>query len=151
MYNTYKNLIGRRYSYGENDCYGLARDYYKSVFNLELLNIARPNQWWEELNLITDYLFVDGWEDVGVNLRNLKVGDGLIFTLLSGKANHVGVYVGNGHFIHHIQDRLSVEEPLVAKWMSRCLHVVRHKAVTAVLEQENSTFDLSKRSKNVLG
>lgn len=150
-YDEYKHLVGRMYISGYQDCYGLARCYYKDVFQMELTNFARPTEWWLEpgLNLLTDNLFLDGWEDVGTNLRNLRVGDGLLFTLISGRANHVGVYVGNGHFIHHIFGRLSAEEPLVHKWMSRCLMVVRHKTVTKLLAERGKSIELKELRANV--
>jgi cell wall-associated NlpC family hydrolase len=66
---------------------------------------------------------------MGANTRDLRVGDGLIFSLVHGKANHTGVYVGNGMFIHHVYKRFSSEEALVDKWKSRLLSIVRHPEV----------------------
>lgn len=150
MYDTYRHLLGVAYKAGESDCYGLARRYYKDLFGLDLLNMARPEMWWVEpdLNLITDCIFTDGWEDIGVNLRNLQIGDGLIFTMFSGIANHIGIYVGNGMFIHHVLGRFSCEEPLVQKWMSRCLMVVRHKVVTEQIKNNRPTLQFSEVHKN---
>ncbi len=151
MYSTYKHLVGLSYTSGDQDCYGLAIRYYSDVFGLQLTDFARPDEWWlvKELNLLTDNLFNDGWENVGVNLRNLKIGDGLVFSLLSGKANHVGMYVGNGMFLHHVFGRISCEEALVQKWMSRCLMVVRHEHVSKRIEEQVKPIDYKELMKNV--
>lgn len=151
MYDDYKHLIGRPYKSGENDCYGLCRDYYKKVFELELNNWARPEEWWldSRLNLVDDLFQADGWENIGRNFRNLKVGDGLIFSLIQSRANHVGVYVGNGMFIHHVFQRMSCEESLAMKWQSRCLMVVRHAAVTAYHQSKIQVVGLKELRENV--
>lgn len=151
MYDSYKHLIGRAYTSGDKDCYGLARDYYKDVFDLTITNVARPEEWWNDgrLDLINDLFDVDGWENIGCNLRNLKVGDALVFSLISGRANHVGVYVGNGMFIHHVYQRMSCEESLAQKWRSRCLMVVRHTKVTEAQDKNMAVIGLEELRKNV--
>ncbi len=151
MYADYKDLIGRPYKGGEDDCYGLCRQYYKRVFGLELENWARPEEWWvhPELSLVDDLFQVDGWENVGTNFRNLKQGDGLIFSLIQGRANHVGVYVGNGMFIHHVFRRMSCEESFAQKWQSRCLMVVRHAKVTEFLKGQRKTIELKELREHV--
>lgn len=130
-FSSYKHLLGRAYSSGRHDCYGLARDYYHDVYGVEIINAARPDGWWNEpdIKLIDDFMAMDGWEQIGNNTRALKVGDGLIFSLINGKANHVGVYVGNGTFIHHVYKRYSNEEALLDKWKSRLLMIIRHPEV----------------------
>ncbi len=154
MYTTYQHLLGLPYTSGEQDCYGLARRYYKDVFDLDLLDIARPDLWWEHegFNLITDFVEADSWESVGVNLRNLKVGDGLLFAFACSKINHVAVYVGNGLFIHHVYKQFSCETAVAQKWMSRCLGIVRHKKVTEALDKwskEVNYLDTLKHAKSI--
>ncbi len=135
-YDEYKHLLGRPYISGSQDCYGLVRDYYRDVFSVNIVDAARPDGWWNDpdLDLINQFMYADGWTQVGLNLRNLKRGDGLIFSLLHGKANHVGVYVGNGMFIHHIYQMFSDEVALTPKWTNRVLGVVQHKEVVAVVD-----------------
>lgn len=136
LYDEYKHLLGRPYVSGSQDCYGLVRDYYHDVFAVNIINFARPELWWEdpEMDLINRSMHADGWEQVSTSSRGLKKGDGLIFSLITGRANHVGVYVGNGMFIHHIYRAYSSEEAYTPKWANRLLSVVRHSEVTAVLE-----------------
>lgn len=133
-YQDYKHLLGKPYVSGRDDCYGLARSYYHDVFGVEIVNAARPEGWWDhpDINLIDDFMGNDGWEQIGLNTRQLKIGDGLIFSLITGKPNHVGVYVGNGMFIHHIRHQFSTEDALMEKWKSRLLMIIRHPEVAKV-------------------
>lgn len=134
MYDDYKHLLGRTYTSGDQDCYGLVRAYYKDLYGVDLTNIARPTRFWDDptMNILSETLYTDGWEDIQINTRSLVVGDVLIFSLVSGMANHVGVYVGNGLFIHHIFERFSIEESVSPKWMTRCLGIVRHPEVKKI-------------------
>lgn len=142
--DTYKHLLGLQYKSGSQDCYGLMRRYFKEVYNLDLLNFARPDGWWNdpEMDLITDCLTIDGWKNIGINTKALKVGDGLVFSLISGRPNHVGVYVGNGMFLHHVYQRYSSEEALLDKWTSRLLMIVRHPQVSKVNFESRPKTDI---------
>lgn len=133
-YDSYKHLLGISYKSGIDDCYGLARRYYYDVFGVQIVNAARPEGWWDdpEMDLINQFITHDGWENIGINTRQLKVGDGLVFSLINGKANHVGCYVGNGMFIHHVFGRFSVEEALLDKWKNRLLMIIRHPEVSSL-------------------
>lgn len=137
LHDTYKHLIGLPYVPGKDDCYGLARNYCRDVFGVELTNFARPDGWWNEpdLDILNECLSLDGWQNMGTNIRNLKVGDGLVFSLVNGKANHVGCYVGNGQFIHHVYRRYSSEDALLDKWTSRLLAVVRHPDIAKLSDK----------------
>lgn len=141
---AYKHLIGIPYRSGKDDCYGLARRYYKDTFGIELVNAARPDGWWNEpdMDLINQFIHHDNWKSLGTNTRALKVGDGLVFSLISGKANHVGCYVGNGMFIHHVYGRFSNEEALMDKWTSRLLMVIRHPEVEKAVDKAEPKTDL---------
>lgn len=80
-------LIGKPYVYGaagpnEFDCSGLTQYVYKSTGK----NISR-----------TTYTQVK--EGVEVSKKDLKPGD-LVFFNTSSYMSHVGIYVGNGSFIH---------------------------------------------------
>lgn len=144
MYDEYKHLLGRRYLAGQDDCYGLAMNYYRDVYGFQLTDFARPDGWWNEpdFDLISDMIHVDKWGLKSLNPRSLKTGDGLVFSLLqAGRANHVGVYVGNGLFIHHVFGRISVEEALLPKWTSRLLMVLEHEEVIQMRDQMRPKTD----------
>ncbi|WCD44162.1 hypothetical protein Lumi_023 [Xylophilus phage Lumi] len=130
-YEEYKDLLGRKYVAGENDCYGLVKDYYKKIFDLELTDYARPEGFADfGIDLIVDNLLDEGFQMVDVPTPNLMRGDGLLFRVNgSTLTNHVGVYVGNGYFIHHLWNGLSNEEAMTTKWRGRVSSVVRHPDV----------------------
>lgn len=136
IFDKYRHLLSRPYVDGRWDCYGLAVDYYRSVFGVELTNLARPIEWWnmKEFDLINEFVSTNGWKNIGLNIRRLKLGDGLIFACAGGKANHIGIYVGNGMFIHHFFRQFSREEPLLDKWTSRLTAIVRHPKVDEIRE-----------------
>lgn len=129
-YSNYKHLLGIKYKAGKNDCYGLAFDLYKDVLNIKLKNFARPEGFYQhkDLQIINDLMFADRWINKGLNTKLLQFGDVLAFCIGSkeGVANHLGIYVGNGMFIHHLLNRMSVEEPLLDKWKTRLLMIGRH-------------------------
>lgn len=153
MYNDYKHLIGLPYISGKQDCYGLVRTYCKDVYNLDLTNFARPDRFWDDprMNILSDLLHVDGWEDISVSLRNLVTGDVLVFSIITGRANHLGIYVGNGLFIHHGYGRFSSEESIGQKWMSRCLGIVRHPAVKKINQSKVTTTDALELRRKLFG
>lgn len=128
-YDNYKHLLTRKYVDGKQDCYGLLVNYFKEVHKITLKNFARPNLFWHYKNylLIEKMMGYDRWDTIGLNMRNLQIGDVLIFAIRSQTANHLGVYVGNGSFIHHLYGRLSKEDSLSSSWMSQVLMVARHK------------------------
>jgi cell wall-associated NlpC family hydrolase len=144
LHANYKHLLGIAYKSGVDDCYGLARRYYQDVFGITIVNAARPEGWWDdkEMNLIDQFISHDGWENMGLNTRILRVGDGLVFSLINGKANHVGCYVGNGMFIHHIMGRFSTEDALMDKWKARLLAIIRHPATTPMAGTAYPTTDM---------
>lgn len=127
-YNNYKHLIGRKYVDGKQDCYGIIRAYYQDLHNLPLKNFARPTLFWQDksFDLIHQVMGRDRWESVGVNIRDLQIGDVLIFAIRSTTANHLAVYVGNGMMLHHAWSKLSNVESLTQSWTSRLLMIARH-------------------------
>ena len=137
-YSNYKHLLGRKYVDGKQDCYGLVMGYLKDVHSLPLKNFARPTQFWanRDFDLINNMLGHDGWQSMGLNTRNLQIGDVLIFAIHSTMANHLGVYVGNGMMIHHLYQRLSNHEAITQSWTSRLLMIVRHPDVRIEYEKK---------------
>jgi cell wall-associated NlpC family hydrolase len=129
---SYLELEGRPYVEGRNDCYGLARLYYWKNYQLRLENYARPSGFaYHKLDIINQHLEAEGFSYVDAPLDRLEVGDGIIMGL--GKAplaNHIGVYVGNRMFLHHLFGQKSIAENFGDRWKSRVLNIVRHPKVT---------------------
>lgn len=138
-YEDYSDLLNRKYVEGDQDCYGLVMAYYRKTYGMELTNYARPDAFHEAgLDLIGQHLKDEGFEIVEVNLSKLQKGDGLLFQVAgSNLCNHLGVYVGNQYFLHHLWNGVSIAEAMTVKWKSRVLTVVRHPEITAKNMSEN--------------
>lgn len=135
---NYQHLLGRPFSHGSNDCYGLVRDFYKDVFNIGLTNYARPDEWWDRgMNLYVEYAEREGFRSVDVGM---EPGDVILMAIRSSVANHAGVYVGGNRFVHHFWGNLSVEEMFRGMWKNRQVAVYRHPKVK--LEQQLEQVDL---------
>ncbi len=107
--------IGVPYRWGGNDrqgidCSGLAVQLYKEVFHYKLPRNAAKQR-------------VLGY---AVRAPYLKAGDLLFFRFKTDEGTeHVGVYLGHGHFIHASQTRGVVIERLSNPYYRRHLIVIR--------------------------
>ena len=120
-----KNLYGREYEFGRNDCFESSRDYY---INKGLDIPSRPlfeDDWWEKgLDYFTDeYISTWGFEKVEGNMQK---DDLLIFTINGRVGNHCGVYLGEDLFYHHAENRLSCRENLYPFWKKYITGVYRY-------------------------
>ena len=124
---------GRPYVLGRYDCYTLVRDWMarERGHEMEFLSDTPErlvNQW------LSDGVFVrnpelENWERVSVP----QAGDGILFSLsrhdehTPSRANHCGVYLGGGRFLHHFANRASCIQDLDARWQSWIVSYMRHK------------------------
>lgn len=126
-----QDYLGRRYLDGRHDCYGLVRDFYRREYGLTLRNYARPVGFDHSgLLLLTDNFRREGFEIVNTPISLLEPGDGLLMMLASRQVNHVGVYIGEKKFLHHLYQRPSSAEMLDPRWQQRLSLIVRHPDVT---------------------
>ena len=118
-------LLGRTYEFGKNDCWSLVRDYYRQELNIELPMLKFEYDWWEKG---LDY-FGDLYESFGfVKVEEPQLHDGIMFQVVGDVANHCGVYLGEGIFMHHAEDRLSCRESLYSPlWRKSVLGYYRCK------------------------
>lgn len=137
-FEMYSELLGLPYDDGDRDCYGLCRRFYLKNYDIELPNYARSSSFFADgiaASLIADFFIASDFKVVDVPFNRLEVGDGLLLCVPvpgwpRGEANHVGVYVGNGLFAHHLINKQSCEDSLSDAWKRRILSVVRHPMVT---------------------
>jgi len=107
--------LGTPYLLGGNDhsgidCSGLACNIYRRAFNMQLPRQTRLQR----------------KEGYSVPLSRLKPGDLLFFRFRgSGGINHVGVYLGDGQFIHASSTRGVVISSLKDRYYRRHLIVAR--------------------------
>ena len=120
---------GRIFSLGTFDCYSLVRDYYSREYGYEMLEQTESM---EKLRanfqtVFTDSTELDNWEEVVAP----QPGDGIFFSIRASSEiqvpNHCGVYLGEGQFLHHMANRLSVIEPFSEPWRRRVIKYLRHR------------------------
>ena len=121
-----KNLYGREYEFGVNDCFEAMRDYLKDQ-NIEIPK-RKPfeDNWWDRgLNYFTDEMIESyGYKRVE---GNMQPNDVLIFTIRENVPNHCGVYLGDDIFYHHAENRLSCRENLYPFWKQYITGIYRHE------------------------
>jgi cell wall-associated NlpC family hydrolase len=124
---------GRPYQLGRFDCYSLVRDWMARERGIVMEPLTdSPTRLANQM--LTDGAFVtnpeiDRWERVVIP----QVGDGILFAMTQdddhtpGAANHAGVYLGDGRFLHHFANRLSCAVTLDAVWRARIAAFMRWK------------------------
>ncbi len=122
-------LIGRPFCHGVLDCYTLCRDYYAEVLKIELPDFYRDDLWW---NKGDEELFLNNFEKAGfVEVNDLLPDDGILMQLpRHNVVCHAAIYLGDGHMLHHIPDRLSCRTVYTADagyWARATRKIVRHR------------------------
>lgn len=116
-------LLGRMYIHNVFDCFTLARDFLYATFNYDVGLHPRPADWvkWNP------YYIERTWDSLKfspVTSGDLQYGDILLFNIGSNIINHIGIYIGENKFIHHLHQRLSCEDNL-SKWNKQFKRAVR--------------------------
>lgn len=136
---SYDNLLGLPYIEGKQDCYSIARRFYRQNFDIKLPNLARPNSFWKDPNLTLYDMYRDfGFEPV-IDQR-WEIGDALLIPIRSSFACHAAIIVEDNKVLHHLPGRLSNVEAMRPRWSSRALHVVRHPLVHEARKQSQETI-----------
>lgn len=138
----YKHLLGRPFVYGSTDCYGLARDFYRDNWGLELTDYARPDGWSDDgQNLLLDNITNEGFKLVhDESIRKIQPGDALLVALRSATPNHIGIYLGDSLVLHHYQGQLSGTHTLSGIFRNMVCAQVRNPL--CVLPEEQTTAQL---------
>lgn len=124
----FTTLIG--IPYAQLNCWELAREFYKRMFGIELKHYYEgsdtPNRD-ETRNLI--YTNVGDFVHVKDN-SEAKFGD-LILIRLLGVESHIGIYIGEGRFLHTNMGSGSVLDRL-ARWEKSIVGFYRIKEGTKI-------------------
>jgi cell wall-associated NlpC family hydrolase len=151
------HLIGRPWSHGSTDCYGLARAFYADNYQIELPDMARPDEWWNSVPEGEQGLYMDHFQRLGFEVifplpRDIRIGDGFLMAVYRDgvrnnpienrgrHANHSGVYVGDGKMLHHFHSRRSEIIPYNGLWKNLTVAIIRHKDIPAP-EMKSNTVD----------
>ena len=106
-------LLGRYYISGVYDCHTIVRDYFIIEHNFSMNLMPRGSDWVEADPLfLVNNLESQGFERVIKGQE--QVGDVLVFAYGTRYYSHLGIYLGNDTFIHHLQKRPSCEDRLSA-------------------------------------
>lgn len=119
-------LLGRPFVMGVDDCWSICREWYSREHNVSIPDFVRSAGFWER-GFEPHVVHLDEAGFCEVTSNGLEKGDGLLFRVADRFITHCGVYLGNGEFLHHIDDTLSRKEKLDPKWMRRVAKVVRRK------------------------
>ena len=119
-------LIGREYEFGVQDCFEAMRDYLKSE-GIDIPPRAPfEDNWWEnDLDYFSQDI-IKNWGGVKVDIP--QKNDVLIFQVKADVPDHCGVYLGNGIFFHHAENRLSCREQLNPFWGKYLVGIYRHES-----------------------
>ena len=118
-------LYERQYKFGVTDCASFVLDYYKQK-GFPITPYPRDmKEWISGAYSYEDYFNKLGFRSVDYTLKDLKKDDLLLFNIRASFPNHAGVYLGDGIFGHHLQDRLSKKEPLEF-WARYLVKVLRY-------------------------
>lgn len=115
-------ILGVPYIDGVNDCYSIIRRWFWQNRGVVITEHPRNFAWYKDEPNIYLNCFRYGFEEVDIN--DYQIGDMLIFRL-GRYETHGGIYVGDGKFIHHMNDQLSRKEDL-SVWIKRLSRVVRY-------------------------
>ena len=117
-------LIGRTFRHGVHDCYSLIQDWFEGQGQRHLTpEIPRNWHWWSQgESLYMDHYAAAGW----VRTNQPEIGClGFMQTAGSNVANHAGVLIPGGWFLHHLVGRLSQRER-VEQWLPSIKMWVKH-------------------------
>lgn len=117
-------LLGRVFKYGNADCMACLRD----AFSLCGINLPNPKRGDFDTDMISNRFILEGVQHgfTAVRLADILAGDICLFSI-GGEANHVGLYLGNGQFLHHAANALSKRDELLGYWQHKLHSVWRHQ------------------------
>lgn len=128
-----RDIVGRPFRHGVDDCYGIVRAYWWREFGVRLPDYPRNWEWWSTGSAGED-LYNRFFKDAGfyeIEASEVRNGDAFLCAIRSDVPNHAGVVLDAGLCLHHSSggrhfdpNRLSRREPL-AKWFPFVTHWLR--------------------------
>ena len=117
------DLIGRYYISNVFDCFTLARDFLYITYGIDVGIHPRPGNW-QDWN---PYYIERTWSKLNFSSvnGNLQYGDIVLFTIGTNYINHIGVYIGDDRFIHHLYQRNSIIDSF-SKWNKQFKKAIRY-------------------------
>ncbi len=127
----YQELLGHPHKMGVRDCFSLFRDFYRINYDIDIPNIARPNNWSsDEIDIIGNVYERLGFEKVyDWSIKKLQPGDVLCMAVGSSVPNHLAIYAGNNTVVHHLAGQFSTDVPMREFFRGSTCYVCRHNDV----------------------
>lgn len=119
-------LIGRPWSLGSYDCWGLIMAWHKEQGVL-LNDFRKPYEWWKPEygeNLYQENYLKEGFIPTG---KEPELGDMIIMQLQAPVWNHAGIYLGNNQILHHAFGKLSRSDIYSGWYQDHTVMICRHK------------------------
>lgn len=126
------NLEGLAFTgIGADDCFELARKFYKLNFDIEIPKFARPNDWSsDKLDLLRMLPARAGFDTItDWKLKDLRPGDALAVAVGESNPNHLSMYLGDDKILHHLYGQFSRVEVYRDFWRDRTSFLLRHPDV----------------------
>lgn len=121
-----RELLGRQFVLGVDDCWSLCRDWYRRERALDLPDFTRGPGFWESgFEPHLDHMDEAGFQVVAFD--SLRAGDTLLFKLAARTITHSAIYLGDGVMLHHLDKCLSRTEHINQSWLRRLVKVARRK------------------------
>ena len=119
-------LIGRPWSLGSFDCWGLIMAWHKEQ-GIFLNDFRKHYEWWKPEhgeNLYQDNYIKEGFVETN---QEPQPGDMIIMQLQSPVWNHAGIYLGDNKILHHAFGKLSREDIYSGWYQEHTKMICRHK------------------------
>ena len=121
-------LVGKEWTYGEQDCYSLLRQYFE-LLGVTLPDFERP----EDLGT-TDSMFLKHARRLDfhqIDISDRQESDVLLMRLGTRAPMHAAIYLGNDKILHQRMDSISAVEPLRQYYWKRTVAAFRHATCQA--------------------
>jgi cell wall-associated NlpC family hydrolase len=107
------------------DCWGLIKLIYKDMLGIEIWDIGEnyTEDWsWEGKNH-----FIENYQKQWERVSEPRIFDGILINNGKGIANHAGVMLENGRFIHCIKAGVVISKITDRNWRNRIAGYFRYK------------------------
>lgn len=121
----HRQLIGKPWIYGEQDCYTMVRSYFQ-LQGIDLPDFERPDDLETSSSIYLRQALGLGFERVEFEQR--RVGDVAIMKLGTREPMHAAIFVAPWEILHHMRDRLSGVEWLSSYYVKSIAAVFRYAA-----------------------
>lgn len=137
----YEHLESMPFVQGKQDCFELARRFYRDNFGIEIRDYSRPNDWdADTIDLLRHAPVREGFEIItSWRPQDIRPADAFCMSIGSSNANHIGIYLGDNKFIHHLVGRLSNVEEFRDFWVTRINYLLRHPDVPDLRPEKQDT------------